>query len=823
MWQLHQRWRLQDTEETQQQTEEVHLGSFRLWRLLILVVTLAMAVLAGYAGSRFIRPFSYVGVGLSAVAGAALSLLVIIIPRQAWRVLRRAFIFAGLAFRRRALRRIVRHERAHLSGAAEDMPSPALMRDLAVGEYLRGSVETAEIELARGLEIDPDDADLLNNLGVTLAERQQHDEAASFFVRALNGSDAEHAAVNCALVAPLVSDPAWLERMMDSAGTPAHAVALNNLGVAYAHRNDWETASRCFSSAAEQAPDLPAARANLGLVAYQDHELQQAADHIMHANRQAPNEPDFANYLGVILAAAGQPEQARAFLRRAHRVDPAGIHIRINSLAADALGGHWGLARKGFQDLTNEVEHRSDILYNLAVTELATREPAAAATSAAAAIAAGDTSPDAYTVLAVSLWETGRRAEALSHFQSAAASPEATALENSNLARALLLDGKIDKAIAVVQAAAQRWPDDHNLQFDLATATIGLSATRFHEGMSDEHRAPLLAAMQRYQPMLEAVIERQAELAPEAHVNIGLQLYMQDLFEAAAGHFEAALRLLPKSRELQFLVGTALAREGEKQTHRTEDGDTAPTAVGRNFLRRAVPFLEAASESREVGVEAGHNLGRVLYALKDYEHALVAFRRVLKTDTAEDLNVLAALAAARQAQRIQLLFKTQLMSEHKREQLRSRSLELLNVAVHYFRQALLRNELDPTLHGNIGIAYMLRNRQNDVEAAVRHWERMRAIGGGAMARRYAELAQMENLADPSRVGFDDRSTKLRGVDAMRWLAVAPPRPCGVRFVVEPVAVQEPWRLVAGTDRLRVALEYRDRIADGEIRLARLRV
>ncbi|MEN6643640.1 MAG: tetratricopeptide repeat protein [Armatimonadia bacterium] len=823
MWQLHQRWRLQDTEDTQQQTEEVRLGSFRLRRLLILVVTLAMAVLAGYAGSRYIRPFSYAGIGLSAVGGAALALLVIIIPRQALRVLRRGFIFTGLVFRRRALRRLVRRERTQLSGAAEEMPSAALMRDLAVGEYLRGSVETAEIDLARGLELDPDNADLLNNLGVTLAEGEQHDEAASFFIRALSGDSAEDAAINCALVAPLVSDPGWLEQMMNSAGTPAHAVALNNLGAAYAHRNDWETASRCFASAAELAPDLPAARANLGLVAYQDHELQQAADSIMHANRQAPNEPDFANYLGVILADAGQPEQARAFMRRAHRVDPAGIHIRINSLAVEALGGHWGLARKGFQSLVNEDDHRADTLYNLAVTELATHEPAAAATSAAAAIAAGDTSPDAYTVLAVSLWETGRRAEALSHFQSAAASPDATAVEHSNLTRALLLNGEIEKAIAVVQAAAQRWPDDHNLQFDLATATVGLSATRFREGMSPELRAPLLAAMQRYQPMLEAVIERQAELAPEAHVNLGLYYYMQDLFETAASHFEAALRLVPKSRELQFLVGTALAREGEKQTHRTADGDTAPTAVGRNFLRRSVPFLETACESREVLLEAGHNLGRSLYALKEYDRALVAFRRVLKTETTEDLNVLAALAAARQAQRIQLLFKTQIMSEHKREQLRSRSLELLNVSVHYFRQALLRNELDPTLHGNIGIAYMLRNRQNDVEAAVRHWERMRAIGGGAMARRYAELAQMENLADPSRVGFDDRSSKLRGIDALRWLAVAPPRPCGVRFVIEPVAVQQPWRLVAGTDRLRVALEYRDRIAEAEMRLARLRV
>jgi tetratricopeptide (TPR) repeat protein len=236
-----------------------------------------------------------------------------------------------------------------------------------------------------------------------------------------------------------------------------------------------------------------------------------------------------------------------------------------------------------------------------------------------------------------------------------------------------------------------------------------------------------------------------------------------------------------------------------------------------------VPYLEASVQARELVVPASYNLARCLYVLKEYERSLAAVRLSMRLSNDPELHSLAALAAARQAQRVQATLKTQTLSEPKRKQLRLRALELLNMAVHHFRQALLRNELDPTVHGNLGIAYMLRNQEQDIEAALRHWERMRAIGGGAMQQRYAELAQMENLADPSRVGFDDRNAKLRGLDVLRWVTVSPPRPTGIRFIVEPAAVQQPWRLAAGTKRLQAALALRDEVAAAETRLARLRV
>ena len=808
--------------EQDRKTEQVLLETFRVRRILVWTLTLGCAAVAGLLGSRVMYPLNTVVISLWALGGAATAVLLTMIPGQAWRVLRRAWIFAGLTRRRRLMRGLVRAERATLMRLSDELLSPQRLCDLAAAEYLRGQLEVAEAYLAHGLELAPEQPELLNNLGVVLAAQGQHDRAAELFVRALTDGTEDLAAINCALIAAQVQEAERLAQMIVEAGRPLTPMALNNLGVAVAQRGQWGLAEQWFARAAEEAPQLAAARANLGLVAYHQEQYTEAGKEILQASRQDPNEPAYASHLGVILAATGQIDQARGTLRRAHRVDPASIPIRMNTTAAETAAGHWRLAQKGFKALLGERERRADNYYNLAVCELAIQEPAAAADAAAAAIAAGDTGTEAYTVLAVGLWETGRKAEALSHFQSAMAAADAGPIAASNVGRALLLQGDVAQAQAALEAAIKRWPEDANLILDLATAHLASAAAEFDEAVPVAERRGVITHLQRSLAGLQSSRQHPG-LAVEAHVNLGLYHYLQEQFEAAAGQFEEAMRQLPKNRELSLLIGTSLGKEGERQTQRTGDGDMAPTATGRGFLRRAVPYLEAALESRDVLVPASHNLGRCLYVLKDYERALAAFRKSIRIEGGQELNSMAALAAARQAQRVQLLFRTQLLSDVKREQLRARWIELLNVAVYYFRQALLRNEMDPILHGNIGIAYMLRNHENDVEAALRHWERMRAIGGGAMEYRYAELAQMENLADPTRVGFDDRNDKLRDLEPLRWLAVPPPRPTSIRYAIDPVAVQRPWRLAATSPRLQQALELRDAIAAAELRLARLRV
>lgn len=828
MWQLHQRWQIPNAEEMRQ-TEEVRLSTFRIRRLLVACLTVGMAALAGLGAYRYIQTPNYLVIATGALGGAAFVLLMAVIPREAWRVLLRGLISLGVLHRRRLLLALARRERSILNRQLRDQPQLALLNDRAVADFLLGNIETAEEALAEGLEHVPTDGHLLNNLGVVSAQQDHYNQAAELFCRAQQEGNDLESPLNCALVAPLLSDSQRLDNLLRSGAAHLNALSRNNVGVFYARRGEWELAHEWFSAAAGQDPDLTLARTNLGLVAYHRGQLQEAADLLSLVSRQSPREPTVNNCLGVILASAGQVDQARPYLRRAHRADPASLPIRLNLAATEATAGHRAIASRSFRTLTvaaqsSNLYYAASAHYNLAVCELTRGEAGAASVSAAAAIACEDNSSEAYTVLAVSLWEVGRRAEALSHFQSAVSATGASSLAYSNLGRALLLENQIAKALAVLDTGLELWPDDHYLAFDRATAVLAEGASRFSQGMSASERQAIINRVSSVQGAFGQVLKGKSEIVPEAHINMGLYLYLNEQHEAAAEQFEAAQRLLPRSRELSFLIGTALGVAGEKQTVQSESGEIAPTAAGRGLLRRAVPHLEAACEAREVAVASSYNLGRCLYVLQEYQRALAFFRRAMRMQSDEEMCILAALAAARQAQRIQLVQRTQLMlPQPKREQLRQRSRELLNTAVHYFRQALLRDEMNATLHGNLGVAYMLRNQDNDVEAALRHWERMRAIGGWAMEKRYAQLAQMENLADPNRVGFDDRDTKLRDLDPLRWIAVPPPRPSGIRFIVEPVAVEFPWRLAVTSERLQRALALRDQIATATQRLARLRV
>jgi tetratricopeptide (TPR) repeat protein len=821
VWQLRERWHATGQDDSAE-AEHVRLSSSR-WRSALRAVFIALlSAAAGYVGGRAAQGDLPVTI-TSAMGGGALGFLIIAVPEQALRLMKQGWIVLRMRRRRRRLRRLAARVRVHLQAVVEQEPSPEAFRDLAVAEYLADEQEEAELQLQSALSISPGSGSLINDLGVMLAERGECDRAAEFFAEALGTESAAEATINCALVASLVATPEALEQMLRSAGDHAGAMALNNLGVSYARLGRWDRAEAGFQAASQTNGGLPAAQANLGVVAYRRGQLQEAADRVTEAQRMDPREPAFANYLGVILAQAGQFEQARQYLRRALRVDPASAAVQVNALAVEALAGRWDTAARGLSDLVGEHPDLADAHYNLALCRLAMGEPMAAAASAGSAIANGDTSCEAYTVLAVALWEAGHRAKALHHFQVASGAPGAGASAVSNFGRALMVEGEVERARQLLQKAQHAWPDSTDVALDLATAVLAVRATEYHDALAggaegrQEGNRPLSL------PGLEAALARQNGLVTEAHVNLGLYLYMQEQYEPAADHFAEALRSGLRARELPYLVGTALGRAGEEQASLTDDGGVLHPAVGRQLLRRAVPYLQRACEAREILADAAHGLGRCLYVLEDFEGALAAFRKGLAVERSEEMHMLAGLAAARQSQEFQVAARGHLlMTEAKRDQLRERSQELLNGAIHHFSQALLRNEVNPVLHGNLGIAYMLRNREHDIESALRHWERMRAIGGGAVERRYAELAQIGSLADAARMGFDDRDIKLRGLSVRRWLAVPPPVPSGLRFLVEPMAVHEPWQIIVDSADLREALSLRDRVTADAALVARLR-
>lgn len=823
MWQLRERWQAAKPGQDGQ-GEPVRLPKAQLHGVATGALVVLAGVLCGYLGSRAVKPVSPPVIISWSIGGAALAYLLTVTPRRALRALRQGAVRLRLSLRQRRLRGQARRARRRLLVAVERQPTPDLLRDLGVAEFLAGDVDEAELQLRAALQVSPGSGGLLNDLAVVLAERGQASQAAELFVQALTTDCAEAASLNCALVAPLVNTPETLEAMLRSSGEAPSPLALNNLGVSYARMGQWERAEIGFLAAARHNGGLPEAAANLGLVSLRRGKLQEAADRVTAADRLAPREPAFANYLGVTLARGGQFDLARQYLQRALRADTANPAISNNAMAVEALAGRWEEAARGLNALADTDGASADVHYNLALARLATGDANGATASAGAAIAAGDTSADAHTVLAVALWEAGQRARAMAQFRAATTSTEAGPGAACNLARALLLEGETAAAKELLEKAHLAWPDDDGVSLDLALTRLALTATEYSPELSSEQRARLRPPLQRCRAALEAGVRSSGVHAPEVHVNLGLCLYMMDQFEPAAEHFEQAMRAGAKPLELQFLVGTALAKASEQHAVETADGTMAPIAMGRHLLRRAALYLEQACGAREIMADAAYNLGRCCYLLEDFEGALSAFRKALTVERGEELFTYAGLAAAQQAQELQLLARGHLlMTEAKRDQLRARAQDLLNAAVHYFTQALTRNDMNPGLHGDLGIAYMMRNHEHDIESALRHWERMRAIGGGAMEHRYAELAQIGSASGGTRVAFDDRDLKLRDLAVRRWLAVPPPTPGGLRFRLEPVAVQQPWRMTVGAEDLRRALEMRAQVAADAAALARLRV
>lgn len=802
--------------------EALDIGPGERRLLLLPALMFIAAALAGYAGTFVIRPPNYLVMVIMAAGGASAAFLIFAIPTQTLLLFRKLILRFGLAVLRGRYRSELRKVHERLTEAGDLAQDPVRLGDLAVTEHLLGATEAAQRDLGAALELAPENAALLNNLGVVIAEMGEYDRAAAIIARAVDLDPAPQIRTNLGLLAPLASDLEPFRRLISGLTQEQDATALNNIGVFHMRQGNLDLAWEWFLRATRSDPKSPHAWANLGLISYRRGRLREAVGHLITAGRAAPDDARIANNLGVVLAAAGKPAWSRQQLDRARTLEPANIGIRINSVSVQALEGHVEAAIRGLRSLVSGPYHRAEAYYNLAALQLATGDPESAAASAAAAVEEGEHSSDAYTNLAVALWECGRKAEAISHFQAAFAAADAGPMAASNLGRALMQEGQPERALEVLTAAREKWRGDPDLAFDLAVAALATVAARYRPDMSPAERRDFFVELHRSFAGLDSAVRRGGQAPLEAHVNMALYHYLRQEYVLAAEGFAHAAKLAPDILELRFLAGTAYGRAADHHVQQTEDGRRELTPEGVELVRLAIPHLEAACEAKDVTADALYNLGRCLYAIEEFDRALEVFRKALRLENSEEMNSLAALCAARQARQWQEQVRTQsLMSEARKEALTNKARQYLDTAVFYFRQALLQNELNPSLHGNMGLAYMLRNQQHDVEAALRHWQRMRAIAGTAMETRFAEFTQIASAEHATRVNFDDREVLCRDIDVFRWVSVLPPQPAGLHYVLEAVSVQLPWRLMATDETLKDALRLRDRIAARERALARL--
>ncbi|MGQ9731677.1 MAG: hypothetical protein ACUVX8_10445, partial [Candidatus Zipacnadales bacterium] len=124
---------------------------------------------------------------------------------------------------------------------------------------------------------------------------------------------------------------------------------------------------------------------------------------------------------------------------------------------------------------------------------------------------------------------------------------------------------------------------------------------------------------------------------------------------------------------------------------------------------------------------------------------------------------------------------------------------------------------------NIGLAHYLRNRNDDVERALRHWQRMRDIGGALGQRIYDRFAEALSPDESGvhRLEFQDIEVSFEPLHVREWVTCAPTRFFGLQYMVRELLDLTPPPLEAHHRLVKRALVARDRTERLRVTLQRL--
>ncbi|HUI05581.1 MAG TPA: tetratricopeptide repeat protein [Verrucomicrobiae bacterium] len=182
--------------------------------------------------------------------------------------------------------------------------------------------------------------------------------------------------------------------------------------------------------------------------------------------------------------------------------------------------------------------------------------------------------------LGLLLFDNGKIAEAIQHYEQAVQDEPDYVEAHNNLGVALGQVGKFNEAIACYERALRIKPDyaDAHNNLGFALAQVGRvqeaidhwqQALRFEPGFAQAHNNWGNALFQ--EGKLEDAIrhyERAISLKPDypdAHYNLGLALARLGRVAEAIGHWEQALRIKPDYADAHYNLGVALERMGRTQ------------------------------------------------------------------------------------------------------------------------------------------------------------------------------------------------------------------------------------------------------------------
>jgi type IV pilus assembly protein PilF len=193
--------------------------------------------------------------------------------------------------------------------------------NLGVQAQQSGNIQEALSEFQRAVEIDPDNADARNALGILLhLSFRRHAEAIEHYEKALEVrptfSEARSNLANVYLDQGQYDQAIKLyEQVLNDMLYPTPFIAQGNMGWAYYKKGDTEKALENIKAAVTLNPNFCLGFKNLGLIYEQTGSTEEACKQFGQYREKCPDVADAYMREGVCLAKLGQADTARERLQ----------------------------------------------------------------------------------------------------------------------------------------------------------------------------------------------------------------------------------------------------------------------------------------------------------------------------------------------------------------------------------------------------------------------------------------------------------------------------------------------------------------------------
>jgi tetratricopeptide (TPR) repeat protein len=304
-------------------------GWFWFIGTLIPVIGLVQVGMQSLADRYTYIPF--IGLGIAAVWFAA-DLLKNVdrrIPAIAAGVV--LLLFAGLTFRQVSFWK--NNETLYLHTIAVTNNNGFIEQNLCLHFLNQGRLEEAQAQCKNAQEHNPGYYNVYKMLGVIAFKRNNFDEAAANFTKALElrpeDSGAYSDLAKSLLLQGRLDEAAQMTEKMAAASPDPQGIIkevlfqnYDSLGLAYAEKNDYEKAIIYLSKALELNGASTDTRSDLGFMLYRSGKTQEGIEEIEESIRQAPDKAELYNMLGTVLADQGKREEALKQFAKAIELNP---------------------------------------------------------------------------------------------------------------------------------------------------------------------------------------------------------------------------------------------------------------------------------------------------------------------------------------------------------------------------------------------------------------------------------------------------------------------------------------------------------------------